>query len=344
VWCLVFFALAELGFRLLPRSFFLTMDQHDYAHDDTLDYTAVELAVEMLPPPEVAVIGTSRAREGVPVPALERELRRSLARPVEVRNYGTAGGRIDVWLVLVDRLIRAGKQPDVLVVALDGSDFRDAEPLGDRYRLLDLDGLAADVFRNGWPGEKDMTPVLGNSMPLRMLSARPTIRYRLVRRGEMNAGLARRSDAAFGGNTAWAREYERTVRRQGLPPRMSARRKRIAYTRGGYVISERAIDRLRELVNLATTNGVKVVLAQVPESPPVRDAPAVQRAQERVRAEMRALAGAADTWVWTAEGVSDRFGWYEYRDTSHLNPRGAERFVEQIAPLVARALAGKPRP
>ena len=338
LWCLVFFALAELGFRLLPRSFFMTMSQHDYSSDPTGDYTAVDLAIDFLPPADVIVVGTSRAREAVQSPLLEEELRRGLARPPEVRNYGTAGGRIDVWLALLDRLLGEGKQPRVLVVALDGSDFRDAEPLDHRYQLIDLQGLPDDIRRNGWPGETDMTHVLGNSIPLRMLDARPTVRYRLVVRGRMRASEAWTSNAAFGGTSRWARSYEREVARAGRAPKMRTKKRRLRRAISGYVVRERGIERLRELVNLATSNGVGVVLAQIPESPPLRGEAGVREAQERLRGEMRALAAGDRTWVWTSDEAGRLFGKRDYREPSHMNVRGASRFVKQIAPVVLGAL------
>ncbi len=337
VWCLVFFACVELGFRFLPRSFFLQFDQSDYEGDAKSDYTAVELAVSALRPADVIVVGTSRAREAVQSPDLELQLGRSIPGKLSVRNYGTAGGRVNVWLALVERLIRTGKQPRVLVVVLDGSDFRDPEPLDDRYRLLDLGGLPADIARNGWPDEADMTSVLGNSIPLRMVRARPTLSYRLVQRGDdMSVGRARRSDAAFGGTTGWARGYTRAVSR-GQTPAFKTRKAGIRSVRRGYVIYERGLDRLRELVNMATAAGVNVVLAQMPESPLVSSAARVKQARARLQGEMRVLAGHDRTWVWTSDMAAQQFGKLDYRDPSHLNARGALRFVEQIAPLVTEA-------
>lgn len=337
--------MAEIGFRLLPNSFFLVIDQHDYDIEGTLDYTAVDLAIETLPAADVVIAGTSRAREGIRVPALQQELRRRTSSRVQVRNYATAGGRVDVWLALVERLIHEGQKPEVLVVALDGSDFRDLDAPSERYRLIDVWTLPDDIARNGWPGERDMTNVIGNSIPLRMVRSRPTIRYRVVERGDLDAKAIRMVNAAFGGLTGWAREYEARKETEGTAPRMRGRSDRIRHALVGYVFHERGFARLRELVDVATSRGIKIVLAEIPASPPLQGEEMVQLAQARLRSEMAALARHELVWAWSAEDATG-FGKTTYRDPSHLNMRGATRLTDMIETVVLEALGvpEAPRP
>ena len=329
LWCVAFFLAAELVFRFLPTSFFLTFDQHDYDLDETADYSAMQLALDLLPAPEVAIIGTSRARESIQSPVLAERLSAELHRDVTVRNYGVSGGRVDVCLAVLDRLIAQRKLPALVIVALDASDFRDEEPSIDRYRAIDLATLPADIRRNGWPTETDMMLVLGNSVPLRLALARPTLRYRVVSRGDWNESQALAGNAAFGGTSGWGRALvQRPLKRS---PRREKR------TLKSYVVRSHRLERLEELVEEATAQGVRVVLAELPVSPPLRVVPGVVQAQEVLRERLAALKGRPGVWVVSSAGL-DGFGKRQFRDASHMNAKGASRYVSVLVPTVVESM------
>jgi hypothetical protein len=339
LWCALFVLLAEVTCRLMPASFFLAVDQHDYGENDTGDYTAVGLAIEHLPAPDVAIIGTSRAREAVLSEILAETVSTTLAcEPPVVRNYGTAGGRVDVWLTLFDRMISEGKLPRVLVVALDASDFRDEQPNPDRFRYTDLWTLGDEIARNGRPTEAELTWVIGNSNPLRLSDARATLRHRFVARGRWGGDWVLKDNTAYGGTSGWGREYLQSRQGRKRPAPMKAKRERIQRTARGYVLFEDRLARLGELVERARARGVRVVLADIPASPPVREREAVVAAQLRLHAELERLDDGACVSAWTPVGVEEQFGLREFRDPSHMNVRGAAHFTELIAPLVSTAL------
>ncbi|OPZ19355.1 MAG: hypothetical protein BWZ10_00945 [candidate division BRC1 bacterium ADurb.BinA364] len=344
VWCAVFILAAELGFRLAPASFFIVMDQHDYATDDTLDYSAVNLAIQSLPAPDAVVLGSSRAREGVHCPTLVEALRRELGRPLEIRNYALAAGRIDVCLALLDRLIVEDKLPKTLIVALDASEFRDVVPPPHRFRVVSLRSLPAEIERNSWPGEKDVTPVLGNSLPLRMALARETLRYRLVQRGDFRLADALARNAALGGETAWARLHGES----DTPPSLAIRAipgVRLRQSANAFQANEAKLARLGELVEQALNRDARVFLCEIPVSPPLRENYSrVESAEAVLRAAMHALAKTNGVAAWTAEEAQAQFGLEDYFDQSHLNARGARRFTAMIAPAIANLLRPMPRP
>lgn len=327
---MLFVLLAEIVCRQVPASFFLAVDQHDYDEVDTADYMTVGLAIELLPPPDVAVIGTSRAREAVLSEILAERVSGILGcEPPTIRNYGTAGGRVDVWLTLLDRLIAEEKLPRVLVVALDASDFRDEEPNPDRFRYVDLWTLQEEIERNGRPTEAEMTLVLGNSIPLRLAQARPTLRHRLVARGRWGGDWVMKDNSAYGGTTGWGRTR---------PAKMKANRARIQRVVRGYVIQEERLARLDELVARARAHGVAVVFAEIPAPSRVTVSSSVIETQTRLRAELARLSDGTCVTAWTAAGLQEELALHEFRDPSHMNVRGAARFTERIAPLVSTAL------
>lgn len=334
----MFFALAEAAMHLAPSSFFLAIDQHDYADRDTLDYDAVLLATELLPAPDVVVMGTSRAREAVQSPDLVARLRKRLGRGVVVRNYGVASGRIDTSIALLDRLAAVDKLPRVAIVAVDGSDFRDLTAPANRFRLVSASTAAQDLDRNGLPSEGDVTHILGNSDWLRLRRARPTVHYRLVRRGDYDAGDAMDNNAAYGGTSAWARAYEERLARRRRPPRMKPNPAYVARVVGGYVVREAQLAKLRVLVDAAIARGVQVVLAELPVAPPVREATPVTEARDVVRAELERLAGHSCVRAFAVVSQDPEFSVVEFRDPSHVNARGARYFSKLIAPTVAAAL------
>lgn len=184
VWGIAIFLVVELVCRLLPARVFLTFDQNDYEHAETLDFTAVSLATELLPPPDVVVLGTSRSREAIQSPVLAEAIAGRLGRSVAVRNYSSAAGRIDVSVALFERLLSERKLPRVIVLPLDASDFRDERPDESRWRYVTPATLPGEIAHNGWPAETDLAHVIGNALPLRLSDARATVRYRLLDRGD----------------------------------------------------------------------------------------------------------------------------------------------------------------
>ena len=324
--------------HLLPVSFFLTMDQHDYGENDTLDYEAVLLATELLPAAEVVVMGTSRAREGLQSPDLVSLLGEQLGHRVTVRNYGVASGRIDTSMVLLDRLAHQDKLPRVLVLAVDASDFRDVQIPGDRFRLVSAGSAVDEIRRNGWPDELDFTHVIGNSIPLRLALARTTIHYRLVRRGDFEAGDARRNNAAFGGTSEWARDYARALAIRDRPPRMRVNKAHIARAARSYVVQDDQLAKLGAMMDRARHYGVRVVLAELPVSPPVRSRELVAAARDRLRAELHRLADGSCVQTWTMESMDDDFGMRDFRDASHMCARGARRYAQLLSATITEAL------
>lgn len=338
LWCVLFVLLAEIVCRQLPASFFLTMDQHDYRDDDTLDYAAVDLAIELLPAPDIVVIGTSRARESVQSATLAMHVSSSLGCDLPtIRNYGTAGGRIDISVSLVDRMISEHKLPRVVVVALDASDFRDTEPNPDRFRYADLFTLGDEIDRNGLPSEAEMTAIIGNSIPLQLARARPTLRHRLVGRGRWGGTWVMENNSAYGGMTGWSRADLRRET-QGRPTEMKVTKGRIARVAKAYAIDEDRLTRLGELIERLRSLGVAVAVVEIPASPPVREQSSVVAAQHRLRAEIARLVEPPCVTGWTAPGFEDDFGLREFRDPSHLSARGSAHYTRLIAPVVAAAL------
>jgi hypothetical protein len=338
----VFLVAVELAFRAAAPSFFLAIDQHDYATEDTLDYTAVGLAIDLLPPADVLIMGTSRAREAIQSPELSAALTRSLRRPVSVRNYGVAAGRADTWLVLGERLIDAGKLPRVIAIALDASDFRDLEPWPQRLRFVDLWHIGRELSRNGWMTEGDVSQVIGNSIPLRIVEARPTLWYRLISRGERRGRAALATNAAFGGTTSWAREYQASLVGRNNPPIMKWSRARFRQVVRAYTVRPERLDRLDRLTSMLTSRGVRVVLAELPTSPQIRDNPRIVGARRELAAALAGLADRPCLSVIGADRSQDLLDVREFRDPSHLNARGATAFAAFLEPFVRAQLSTPP--
>jgi len=332
--------LAEGAFRLAPTSFFLAIDQHDYLEVDTADYQAVSLALELMQAPDVVILGTSRAREAIQSPVFERLLGHAgIAGRLVARNYAVAGGRIDTSLALLRRMIARDSLPKVAVLAVDGSDFRDSEPSVDSYRVMTAGAVAANLRSSSLPTEAELGYAIGNSLPLRMLDARPTLRYRLVRRGERRGREGMADNAAFGGTSGWAREYAEILPNRNRPPKMKSHRTQAQRVARAYAIQPGQLAKLDAFVELATAHGVEVVLAELPVAPPVLDLVPVPEVRRELRTALRKWTRHSCVRVVTLDGRDPDFGLREFRDDSHLSARGAARFAELVAPSTAELLA-----
>jgi len=341
LWAGAFFLLAEGAFRLVPTSFFLAIDQHDYQEVGIADYQAVSLALELMRAPDVVVMGTSRAREAIQSPVFERLLQRSGREgKLVARNYAIAGGRIDTSLALLRRMIAGHHSlPKVIVLGVDGSDFRDAVPSVDSYRVTTLGTLVEDLRSSGLPTEAEIGYAIGNSLPLRMVDARPTLRYRLIRRGERRGREAMADNSAFGGTSGWARDYAELLPNRNRPPKMKSSRSQALRVARAYAIQSGQLAKLGSFVRLATAYGVRVVLAELPVAPPVLELKQVSEVRGELRAALQRWNKHSCVRVVTLEGRDADYGLREFRDDSHLSARGAARFAILIAPSTAELMA-----
>lgn len=156
--------------------------------------------------------------------------------------------------------------------------------------------------------------------------------------------MAMTGNPALGGTTAWARKTDRRMKSRKVPPPMTVVKARLQRNIQSYLVFDRPLSRLHELAHRASAAGVRLVLAELPVAPLLRDEASVVHAQARLEGALAALEAGDCLRIWALSGAQEQFGGRSYLDPAHLNSVGARKFVSLIAPVVADALAAAGRP
>jgi hypothetical protein len=100
------------------------------------EYHAAALRLDLQPPAQVAVIGSSRSREAVVVPELRERIETALGQPVTVANYSLSGANAYDEEAMVRRLLRASPPPKLIVCGVAERDFASRDDQYDRAPLF----------------------------------------------------------------------------------------------------------------------------------------------------------------------------------------------------------------
>ena len=121
----------EIWFRSWP------IERRVAYRDESDQGVAVRNQIDAGPMPEVAIVGSSMAYQGIAVPELAARLTDERGRPVSVGNFAVRGGRVDLAEAVVREILRQPTKPKVIVVGIAMRDMREY-------------GLAYDQLANFW--------------------------------------------------------------------------------------------------------------------------------------------------------------------------------------------------
>lgn len=333
LWALLYLVLVECIARLIPAAWVVGVPSAGW-FAQIRDYPEVNNVITLLDPPDVVILGSSRAREGLATPLLAEMLSEASGQPVIVHNYGLSDGGPRIWLSLWDRLEQRGR-PKLLLLGISARALRDDDEEETKTRLTTLSTLPAFVAREGWPDERGMFPILQNAVPSAALRLRSTVKHRLF---TLDLGPPRRDSGPSGG---WS-----TLQTQALAAPWSLATHPVPDARvAAYVAREwpegasfdttAASENLCALLQRATQGGVEVLVVRLPVSEILqRHWP--EGVQARFDAQMpEIVARCGGSWIVPPISFDDT----DFIEQSHLSASGAQRLTRAIAPTVASALA-----
>jgi len=325
---LVLLGAVELGFRLAdPRE----MIAYELGEQE---YHAVKLWAERIGSPELAVIGSSRAREAIDAPALAERLGARLGRRVSVGNFACAGGTAEESQAVLDHLLRQPVRPAQVVY---GVTLRQLWGQGLEFSRAAIFWRLADWWRayDAYVGRVDASLPTVLRGGLERISAAFAYRRR-VRQvlAEWLLGLPRRPTPLAGQATEW---QQRVPDLSLLGERIDDRR--VAWyvgrlLRGGrYPLDPDKVEALRRTLRAARGGGVELVVVELPLAAILlRHLPAgvVEQAMDQIAA---VCAQEGVRFVRLTE-LGQRFEDADFLDQSHLNRRGAGRLSMALADRV----------
>jgi hypothetical protein len=298
---------------------------------------------------EVAIVGSSRAREGVTPPKLRRHLA-ALGTRATVENYGISDGRGEDVEAVVQQLMRSSPRPKVIVLGMSPRELT-LPPERPSQGALSLWRLA-----NWWDYRRTVSDAADSVLAAALRNELALASHLFRLRREVYAALHRTTAAKV------ERGLSRAVRQRQRPSPSQMTGGKSAWHRGKKTyeskrVSQRHIRKYLEhrhqepawpwtyevthverAIALCQREGIPVVLFEVPVSPalhqayPPRAYPGFQRAMAHI-AKKRSV-----EWL-TTERLGLALSQEDFREQSHLNFRGAKKLTLALAPHVAEALS-----
>ena len=327
--------MVELGARAAPDGWFVDFPD-ERVFGEIYEYPAINASIRRRPPADITVVGSSRAREAVLLPALAEELRKHSRSPQEIRSYAAGGAEVDTVGALVDRLLAEHKLPPVIVYPVTARQIRRRDkPDSWRTLFMTRQTLRQDIDRNGLPADEELVPIIGKALPLRLLDLRPGARYRVFRPDPLASKRPVRDNPVRGGLTFGQREtlsgvHPRTLENQPPPRRAVRAVVDTLYPDRARPLGERETARLAQVVRDVRAAGSTIIGIEVPVSALLESEYPPQMV-ERARVAFAAIFG--KDWL----PITDHPAPYVDRDffeESHLRGQGAEKFTAVIAPFI----------
>jgi hypothetical protein len=331
----------ELALRLFnPRGLLATPEDRELAYRGVVPELAAYGA------PDVAVVGSSRARRGVTAPLLRSLLRERRIR-VRLGNFALGGAMSEEIEVAVRRLLEASPPPRLLVWPISPREFeeRGARPVAQVGYLWRPSDWWSSRRRIGSRADALLPDAIRNEAARHSLF----VRYRFALRDLVERPPKRRFGETlrdiFAGNrgdTPLHGDIDRRFAssRRNEHVRLDARRVASGVSASyGYANWPRnyQAEHFEGALRAVREAGVELLLVELPLHP-LLEAALPPKTTEKFRAfvgEWARRHGAS--FVTTAE-LETRFEEVDFSDSSHVNYRGSEKFTTAIAPHVARRL------
>jgi len=342
LFCVAILATVEAGLHLLPPCALLSFNQHDYLLSQALDYTTIKRVNSLCGAPDVLVIGSSRAREGLVPAVLKAELELRGVFGADVRNYAAAYARARTQYALLCLLRSSGHMPRILVYGVTPYELASSEKEKEvTARLLELRDLwdADDVMtRREWVRHLGDAAFNGAERLFLTLWMRELVRAE-----------ARGPGACLGGMTSGLRLHRQRRLKDEEGSLLTDRRPHDAVAafmgeselEGRGNLGEEGKTYARRVVELAVESNCEVIVVELPVSRVLRDLYPEGVYDDFARFWETESKAAGVRFVRFDElGVS--FGDAEMADQGHPNWTGAEKLSKAVARLLTNDyLAGR---
>ncbi len=284
------------------------------------EYDSAAIRLREDGPPEVMVLGTSRARE-----AINHE-RLGVALGLRVGNYGLSGARAGEAREILRRALRHGR-PKLVLIGMEPRLLQGRREHRDRQARFWSWGQAWDA------GARDLLGITARTYLGDVLRA---FRYRErlagFVRGEVDPRVAI-ENPIDGGRTLFQQDSpDVSLATRPIDPQWVERHLDHVMEDGTYRITPARIDALRTIIRMARTTGAEVVLFEIPMSRmfqhylPMGTMEAYRRVARRL-AEEEKVRFIRLTRLRSGFSFRDR----DFYDPSHLSWSGAWRFTDALA-------------
>jgi hypothetical protein len=285
------------------------------------------------PPAVVVFLGSSITAQGIDAQQVEAPASAAWNRPVVSYNLGTNGGGPYTNLMYLQRLLRRGVRPSLVVIELSPLAIDDREIALDLKRLtpevLEYSDLTTaerysmqeDLRKDWW--QCNLMPAYGHRQGILNHSARLLVPFK------EQTQLWKDADAhGFQGRDPFSSEqYQRNL------PEIEARfKERLA----NYKLDPVAVTILDEMSTLLVKERIATVLVRMPEGPLMRSYYAAA-AKPQLQGAFAALAKAHHALLIDA---NDWLGDEHFRDSYHLHRDGARVFTQRLLAEMARVENG----
>ncbi|HKY38247.1 MAG TPA: hypothetical protein VJN18_20030 [Polyangiaceae bacterium] len=357
-WGLAIAAILLLGLELMLRRLNPTGNLPPLAGEREFGFRAVTFEIQQ-GAPDVAVIGTSRARRGVLAPVLREALeKQGLAG--SVKNFSLGGAQAEELELMVRRIGESGRRPKLVLWPLTAKELRHREEAPSkswRYLARFSDWLDARG-RLGARVDQHLPDALRNEAARgsHIVRCRFALRDMLVATDDeaeaepenrwetfKNVFVPTRSTPSPmqgglpGDFMGSKRNASRKVSRQRVKRYLGD-----AFTQPNWPRNYQA-ERLEATVRHVRELGIPLLLVEIPVHE-LLEKGMPRKTQQKFRRYMSAVAREHGAPFVTVEELGVSFEPKDFREQSHLNYRGALKYTSAITPLVVRALKGQAAP
>jgi hypothetical protein len=337
---LILLGIAELGARLLRPSGTVP---HELGGE--LAYHALVPELQRSGAAAVAIVGSSRAREGFPAPEVAAVLNRGRAEPRRVANYALVGAIGSDAEIIVRRLLSAKTKPELIVYGLTVMELERGQGQGITKKSPFLwrisDALEARR-RVGSPADEILPRAIRNSLSDQsvLFRLRPEIQEALTQPTWKKVRKALRDVITFSGEDDNPMRGGLSVWQQQAKPNRSVSVSRAhvrkylgkEYNRSRWPDATQA-ERIAALVEDTKRAGVKLVLVEIPLAPILaRELPS--GALEEFRAIVAGIAQRQGVRFIPVDDLGEQFQQKDFLEQSHLNLKGATKFSRRVAELL----------
>lgn len=345
-WAVLLVFLVEfLVLPNLPSFIPFQFEQNNYELPGRQDYDALRTVFTFGPQihADIAVLGSSRSREGILNPLLKRDLEGYFKREFQVANYTLAASRVFELELLAQRLTEPSFPPPRLVVLPINARFlqSDAHRNQRRFYLMSWSHLLTDVFRFGLDAPLHIVEAVTSNITENLFALRYAAKE--WREGSADHDFKPfQENPIFGGyarNQLRERELEQTGGSiQSIASAPIAQKDLTKYiqsewppgiTHLGALEKEAFIKAIKQF----THHGVAVLLMDLPMSSTLEKA-IPQQGFETYRAFLRSTAQELQI-DFVAHDAFPPFTDHDFREQSHLNLHGARKLTQFISNRIA---------
>jgi hypothetical protein len=290
----------------------------------------------------IAIVGSSRTREGVSVPDLQKALGTNLQKDQRVAGYALTAARAEDVREVANRLISASPPPGLV---LYGVSPRQLTPKRHAYAGRSNMWSLGDWWKTRWSEGREADRQLGRATRYSLgklsylLRFEPEIRASLQRKeealkhlkGTLTRSRGHRNSPMRGNKTSWQAKSPRKVRKI---TRKRARSYLKNVTEGEPLeLSEEMLDSMQVTLETLLKNEVDVVLFEMPVHG-VLESVYPEGLMTQFDSMMAELSSRTGVPYLSAEDLELNLKGRDYREQSHMNLRGARKVSKRLAEVV----------